>query len=220
MTAKTLRDMPKGLPHKEVQDIIKRSVGRPAIYDKALAEEIIEYVAAGGSVSQVCRENDHLPAPSTFHKWVLKDEGGIGARYRVARAVQARGMADDLLAIADDESKDFDGEGRPNHAKVQRDKLRLHARQWILGRVLPKEFGDKTQVEHITGEQKQLDLDRLTVEERGQLAALIAKATPSAEPVVQQVENHASEPVISGPLEGKQPNPVLVEKGVKRSEGG
>ena len=196
MTAETLRNMPRAVPVEETQANIKRMAGRPRTYDRALAEEIIAHVAQGGSIRGICEAYDHLPAPSTFHKWVLEDVGGIGERYRLARAIQARGMADDLLAIADDRSRDEGEEGR---IAVQRDKLRLHARQWILGRVLPREYGDKTQVEHSTAPQATLDLDRLTDDERSTLAGLLAKATPPPMPGLEtdagpgpvQVENTA-----------------------------
>lgn len=212
MTAKTLKELPRGLPTEEVEAEERLTMTRPRKYDIALAEEIIEHVAQGGSVRGVCREREHLPSQATFHRWVLEDDG-LAERYRTARMIQARGLADDLIAIADDESGDLDSDGRPNHAKVQRDKLRLHARQWILGRVLPKDYGDRTQVEHVTGQQQTLDLDRLTADERATLQALLAKATATDEPGPRQVKSTGGDPIIDGPTQAKDPIPTALLTG-------
>lgn len=175
MTAKTLKEFRRGLDPEEIEGEVKRTAGRPRTYDPKLADIIIEHVAAGGSVRRICDERDDLPSASTFHRWVVTQEGDIAERYRIAREVQARTMADDLIAIADDRTRDTGEDGR---IAVQRDKLKLHARQWILGRVLAREYGDKGQIEHthVVSNQPAIDYDKLSIAELEQLQALMAKA--------------------------------------------
>lgn len=68
------------------------------------------------------------------------------------------GMADDLLEIADDGTNDFVEKERPNGPKflafdgehVQRSRLRVDTRKWILAKALPKIYGDKLTAE-VTG---------------------------------------------------------------------
>jgi len=50
---------------------------------------------------------------------------------------QASNMADDLLAIADNEDED-----------PKRSRLRVDTRKWILSKVLPKAYGDKIEHNH------------------------------------------------------------------------
>ena len=190
MTAQTLRDFPRGVPDDELKQEVENTRGRPMVYNEEHAERILQVIQEGGSVRQACESADDLPSPSTFHRWVVKDEFGLRSKYALAREVQARSLADDLLVIADNEARDFDGEGRPNHAAVQRDKLRLHARQWILGRVLPREYGDKGLVEHthVVEHKPAVDYSKLSIEELESLQALMAKAQGSA-PAVKVIES-------------------------------
>src|SRR4051794_16693229 len=63
-----------------------------------------------------------------------------------ARAAQADHFADEIIAIADDTSGDWierDGELMVNHEHIQRSRLRVDARKWLMARMAPKKYGDK-----------------------------------------------------------------------------
>jgi hypothetical protein len=50
-------------------------------------------------------------------------------------------MADELLDIADDATNDFmerNGKLLPNHAAINRSRLRVDIRKWLLSKALPK----------------------------------------------------------------------------------
>ena len=68
-----------------------------------------------------------------------------------ARAFAAIGLVDEILDIADDDSKDIihdmEGNARPNTAAVQRSKLRMEARQRLGKYYNPNQFGDKQSVD-------------------------------------------------------------------------
>jgi hypothetical protein len=61
-------------------------------------------------------------------------------------------MADDMIDVANDKSDDtLDGEfGKTgNNAAVSRAKLIVDTNKWLLAKTLPKEYGDKIEVEPI-----------------------------------------------------------------------
>lgn len=74
-----------------------------------------------------------------------------------ARETQADAIFDEILDIADDGSNDWmekhDGEGgnigwRENGEAIQRSRLRIDARKWMAGKLRPKVYGDKVELEH------------------------------------------------------------------------
>jgi len=69
-------------------------------------------------------------------------------RYLEAKRRQALILSDEILSICDNKQDDMvstkDGMvGNP--VAVQRDRLRTDTRKWLLARLLPKDFGDKTE---------------------------------------------------------------------------
>ncbi len=77
-------------------------------------------------------------------------------QYTGARELQAETMADDILDIADDgrndwmEKRNGDGEAigwQENGEALKRSALRIEARKWLAGKLKPKKYGDRTQME-------------------------------------------------------------------------
>jgi hypothetical protein len=133
----------------------KRPPGRPSLYTEKLADEICRRLAEGESLRAICRE-DGMPGVRTVFDWLEADES-FRTKYARAREVQAELMADELLEIADDGQNDWmekfykDGEAAgwaENGEALRRSQLRVATRQWIAAKLLPKKYGDKTQVEH------------------------------------------------------------------------
>jgi len=92
-----------------------------------------------------------MPARSTVYAWLLDDVEGFSDRYARARTIQAETIADDLLTIADDGTNDVrvlpDGREIVDNDVIQRSKLRVDTRKWLLSKMLPKQYGEKTQLE-------------------------------------------------------------------------
>ena len=72
-----------------------------------------------------------------------------------AREAQADSLVDDILLIADDARNDWmkrNGENatgyQENGEVLRRSALRIDARKWLAGKMAPKKYGDKQQVEH------------------------------------------------------------------------
>ena len=117
--------------------------GRPSKYTKTLAREICQRMAAGESLRRICTA-DHMPNEATVRAWALDDVQGFYPQY--ARAVELRAMrwSEEILDIADDGTNDRpDGKTDTDH--INRSRLRVDTRKWLLSKVLPKVYGDKLQ---------------------------------------------------------------------------
>ena len=138
------------------------AVGNQTTFTSELAESICKTVATGKSLRQTCRELD-IPE-STVRNWVLDDREGFAAQYARARELQIEAMADELLEISDDGTNDWmtitqGGEERevPNQEVLQRSRLRVDTRKWLMSKIAPKKYSDKLGIGAAEG------LDSLTV---------------------------------------------------------
>lgn len=112
--------------------------GRPSTFTPELGRVICERLAAGETLRKICKDDD-MPDVSTVIVWVAHpDKKEFATQYARARMAQAQHYFDDLLSIADDDSRDA-----TTAASVARDRLRVDTRKWYLSKVLPKIYGDK-----------------------------------------------------------------------------
>lgn len=128
-------------------------MGRPSLYTEELAKTICSRIASGESLRAICRE-DGMPELTTVMNWRLSKPEFL-EQYARAREMQAEVFGDELLEIVDDgrndwmertdpgnEGYDFKGE------HVQRSRLRFDARRWWMSKVLPKQYGEKLDLNH------------------------------------------------------------------------
>jgi hypothetical protein len=122
-------------------------------YTAALADAICERLADGESLRTICSE-DGMPSKTTVFRW-LADNEKFRDQYARAREAQADAIFDDILSIADDGRNDwmernFGEEVRwvENGEAMRRSALRIDARKWMAGKLRPKKYGDKLDVEH------------------------------------------------------------------------
>lgn len=128
-------------------------------YTKELASEILRRLAAGETLSSICR-GDGMPAKSRVIAWALGDHkkakaDGFPEHYARAREIGYLGIGDEIQDIADDARNDWmeqhgqKSEGwKLNGEAVQRSKLRVETRKWILCKMLPKLYGDRIEVDN------------------------------------------------------------------------
>lgn len=109
---------------------------------------------AGESLRHICAESN-MPDKSTVFRWLAANEA-FRDQYARARTVQAEVMADDILAIADDGTNDWmeriGQDGEPigwtlNGEHVQRSKLRLDSRKWLMSKLAPKKYGERLELD-------------------------------------------------------------------------
>ena len=163
------------------------SPGRPSLFTPELAARICERLAAGQTLRSICQTTVDMPSEATVRAWALDDVQGFSAQYRRAREIGYHGMFDELKEIADTteegviETVRQTAEGRTVETKtvdmIEHRKLKVATRQWMLGRALPKIYGDKLQVDaNVTH-----DISNLTDEELGQELLNRGAAPGSAE---------------------------------------
>jgi hypothetical protein len=130
----------------------KRPRGRPLTYRKAVADRILTRLAAGDSLRSIC-EDAGMPSKGAVLGWVVHDVDGFADRYAHARTAQAWEYHDDIVEIADQSGADVSidpetGSISVNGEVVQRAKLRVDTRKWLMSKLLPMRFGEKQSIEH------------------------------------------------------------------------
>lgn len=81
----------------------------------------------------------------TFYEWIDNDEEKVKQYARVTEK-RADAIFEEILDIADETSNDTiitDKGEIPNSEWMQRSKLRVDARKWMLGKMNPKKYGDR-----------------------------------------------------------------------------
>lgn len=128
--------------------------GRPSDYTPELATLICEMVAEGLPLREIT-STEGIPDKATIFRWMLKHDD-FRDNYARAKDTQAEHMAEELLEIADDGTNDWmernAGNGQtitvPDQEHINRSRLRVDTRKWLMSKMAPKKYGDKTAVEH------------------------------------------------------------------------
>lgn len=123
-------------------------VGRPESYTIAIAEEICQRLSDGETLTEICKL-EHMPCLSLVMLWA-RDRADFMELYARARRVQFERMVDEIIDISDDATNDWvnrqfgeDTVRVIDHEHVNRSKLRVDSRKWLLGKMLPDRFGDR-----------------------------------------------------------------------------
>lgn len=123
--------------------------GETHSYSQEIADMVCAELIKGRTLRDVCRD-EGMPPESTVRTWVYDDREGFAAQYTRAREVGYHAMADELLDISDDGKNDWmerngedDAGWAANGEHMQRSRLRVDTRKWLLSKALPKVYGDK-----------------------------------------------------------------------------
>jgi hypothetical protein len=164
-----------------------RPRGRPSTYSDDMARVLCDLIASGHSLREIA-SLDGMPTTSTILLWLSRHED-FSARYARAKEVQVEALAEEILTIADDGSNDTyvdeKGNTKTDQDVVQRSKLRVDSRKWLLSKLAPKKYGDRTDVNlsgSISIPEEQLDA-RIAelLRKAGTLPALAGPRTIEAE---------------------------------------
>lgn len=109
-------------------------MGRPSDYSPELAADICGRLVLGQSLRSIC-SGEGMPDIATVYRWLAAHES-FRDQYARAREDQADTMADEIVAIADEEED-------PAKARV-----RVDARKWVAAKLKPRKYGDKVTNEH------------------------------------------------------------------------
>jgi len=102
-----------------------------------------------------------IMSSETFYK-LIHDSEELTKRYARACEVRADKMFEEILEIADNKDNDIetlelDGVEiqKSNKEVIERTKIRIDARKWMIGKMQPKKYGDKLDVTSAGNEIKQ-----------------------------------------------------------------
>jgi hypothetical protein len=125
--------------------------GRPSDYSEQMADTICERLTQGESLRTICAD-EGMPHAGTVCRWLAKHDT-FREQYVLAREAQAELHADEMVEIADDGHNDWmeknfgeDTRWVENGEAIRRSALRIDTRKWVASRLLPKKYGDKTQL--------------------------------------------------------------------------
>lgn len=150
--------------------VMAKKTGRPSKFTKELAIKICDRIAGGESLCAVCRDIG-IPEPTVIG-WFVDDKDGVFDYYARARKIQGEQMFEDLLNITDDSQNDWmerNGHTVVDQEAVQRSKLRVDTRKWILARMDTQRYAETSKQEHTGkgGEPLQINIIRDTLPESG-----------------------------------------------------
>jgi hypothetical protein len=100
-------------------------------YTPELADLICTRLSEGESLRSICRDPG-MPTEGTVRGWALRNHDSFDARYRQARLLQLDAWADEILDIADQETRD------PRDRQV-----RVDTRKWLMSKIAPKRYGER-----------------------------------------------------------------------------
>ena len=149
---------------RNCRDNVEVSVfGRPTEYDIKLAEQICDAIASDSKgLKRICAENPTFPDRSTIFRWIIKNKDFCDM-YEKAKYFQVEALADDLIEIADDNSLDSvendKGNIVCNSEYVNRSRLKVETRKWIMERLRAKKYGKTINLDTVK-ENKEIDSAR------------------------------------------------------------
>lgn len=121
-------------------------------YTKSQIKDIFNYICSeiekGRALRNILMQDDNTPSTQTFYVWLENDEN-LSKQYARACEVRADIIFDEMIDIADDGRNDYTDTEigyKFNSEHVQRSKLRIDARKWMLSKMNPKKYGDRTDI--------------------------------------------------------------------------
>ena len=128
-------------------------MGRPSSYTAEVAGAICERIANGEPLKRICAD-ELMPSYQTVRVWIKTNPEFADLSTR-AYETGCHALADECLDIADTAKNDWmefeenDDVGyRLNGENIQRSKLRIETRMRLIGKWLPKVYGDRQHIEH------------------------------------------------------------------------
>jgi hypothetical protein len=135
---------PLKIPAKE------KKMGRPSLFTEHIATVICVRLSEGESLKSITRDEE-MPDRATVYRW-LAAYPDFCDLYARAREDQADTLADEIIAIADEQPEVIPVidrrtgeliEHKLDNAFLQWQKNRIDARKWTAMKLKPKKYGDR-----------------------------------------------------------------------------
>ena len=132
--------------------------GRPSEYDPEIAGQICHLISIQTiSLTAICNSRDEFPEAKTFYRWMISHEE-LRQLYARAKEDQLQILADEIVPLADAdricEKVTIKADGSREVVildQVERTKLQIDSRKWLLSKLNPKKYGDNSKLQ-LTGE--------------------------------------------------------------------
>jgi len=123
-------------------------------YSGKVAKQILERVMLSQGIAEIGRD-PNMPDKATIFRW-LADNDDFCDRYTRAKAVCADHMEEEILDIADNSANDYmerqNADGTTyevvNSEHINRSRLRIESRKWLMSKLKPKKYGDRVNLDH------------------------------------------------------------------------
>lgn len=139
-------------------------------FDDDQVRELLDRTEKGEPLTQICSDA-RMPSRSSVYSWIESDEEFAG-RFRAARARGVHALAEECLTIADEPAGDA--------VNVANKRVRIDTRLRLAGKWLPKDYGDKLDVNYNAEVTHRHDLSGLGADELDTLERLVAKAADAS----------------------------------------
>ena len=129
-----------------------KKIGRPTSFTQHIADIICIRISEGESLKSITQD-EAMPDRATVYRWLAADTAFCDM-YTRAREDQADTLADEIIAIADEQPEviavlNKQGElieHKLDNAFIQWQKNRMDARKWTAMKLKPRKYGDRMQV--------------------------------------------------------------------------
>lgn len=105
-------------------------------YSPEIAKKICVLISQGLTPEKICESPD-MPNASSIYSWCIEYPEFL-TMYELARERQMEVYSNDIINLTNNVREDVDA--------VAKVKLQLHARQWLMGKLKPKKYGDSTTI--------------------------------------------------------------------------
>lgn len=109
-------------------------------------EELCVKLESGLSLRTIFASHNPIMSNTLFYK-LIKENPNLNERYARAKEIYADSLFDEIIEIADESNADIEiteeGKMYVNGEAVQRSRVKIDARKWILSKLAPKKYGDK-----------------------------------------------------------------------------
>ena len=117
-----------------------------SIEDKTqIINRICEHISCGMSLRKALKSTTPSIGSETFYLWI-DDDKEKAKQYARACEERAEAMADEIIEIADFNANDTlttEKGDIPDNEWINRSKLRVDTRKWLMSKLQPKKYGDK-----------------------------------------------------------------------------
>lgn len=159
------------------------NIGRPSRYSDDIAVAICTEIAAGLPLRDVAKMPD-MPPERTLYAWLVAHEP-FQQMYARAREQRVERWSDEIIELADEPVAPND------NAAVQRARLRVDTRKWLMSKLAPRKYGDK--IEHVvrSGAPETLSDEELArIAASASPALLTLSANPDSDSDTGSVQNN------------------------------